>query len=154
MEWRSASGVLSDCRIPINLMKFFIRLPCNQLCSMVRNVGQLRINISIKSSLNKQHIPFQQQIQVLFVHHHVHDHEQKVPETNTNKSNRDRMHEINIENTLCKTPSTRPPKQCPNQQRLQKICRFLNVFKSAGILFPPNQPHQTSCNHILDRRRV
>ena len=25
MEWRSASGVLSDCRIPIKLMKFFYK---------------------------------------------------------------------------------------------------------------------------------
>ena len=36
--------------------------------------------------------------------------------TNTNKSNRNknRLHKIKNENTLCKTPNTRSPKQSPN----------------------------------------
>ena len=65
--------------------------------------------------------------------------------TNTNKSNRNknRLHEIKNGNSLCKTPNTRPPKLSPNKQRLQKISRFLNILKNAGITFLPNEPHQS-----------
>ena len=68
--------------------------------------------------------------------------------------NKNRLQESKYENTVCKASNTRPPKQCPNQQRLQKINRVLNILKSAGILFLPNQPHQTGQHHIPNRRRV
>ena len=55
--------------------------------------------------------------------------------TNTNKSNRNknRLHKIKNENTLCKTPNMRSPKQSPNQQRLQQISRFLNILETNNI---------------------
>ena len=79
----------------------------------------------------------------------------KVLGTNTNKSNKNtnRLHEIKNGNTLCKTPTTRPPKKSPNKQRLQKI-RFLNILKTAGITFFPNQPHQTGWHHIRSKNSV
>ena len=52
------------------------------------------------------------------------------------KSNRDK--EIRQGTTMRKTPNTRPLKQSPNKQILQRIYRSLNVLKSSGIAFLPN----------------